>query len=116
MRLLLLTHLSALGSLIASCTSGGDTCSLPGPCEGPQHVILVTFRRGATDAEVDQVNQSVDGTIVYRAVGSEDLYVPGEVCAALDTLRHDPRVVAAIPELYAFSNSPADAGPDACPA
>src|SRR5215510_14661403 len=111
-----LVLLSAIGSLVASCTtSDGDKCSLPGPCEGPQHVILVTFKRGATDADMDAVNRSVDGTIIYRGVVSEDLYVPGGVCEALDKLRRDQRVAAAIPEVYAFPNAPADAGLDACP-
>jgi hypothetical protein len=91
---------------------------IPGPCEGPPHVILVTFKPGTTDAEIAAVNQSVDATVVFPGGNSEDIHVPGDECAALDKLHHDPHVAAAMAETYEYPLAPdLDAGnsADQCP-
>jgi hypothetical protein len=112
--------LRAVSLLVAGCGSSeskGDACPyfIPGPCEGPEHVILVTFKRGTTDDQVAEVNRSVEGTVVYKASGSEDIHVPGDECTALDILNHDPHVVTAGAETSLFPTL-VDAGEagDAC--
>jgi hypothetical protein len=107
--------------ICSACTASKkqEDCWLPGPCEGPPGVILVSFSNGTTASQIDTINASVGGKVVVPGSETEDLYVPPQSeCEAIAQLRSNSHVVAASPELYVFLTQPSgvDASADgSCP-
>jgi hypothetical protein len=99
----------------ACCTSNKkQECWLPGPCQGPPGLLIVGFKNGTTQAEIDAVNASVNGKVVWPGMDTEQLHVsPADECAAIERLSSDPHVLAVEPEIYLYITQPM---PDAsCP-
>ena len=108
--------------LLLYCCSGrggaasGQTCQARGPCDGPPGLLLVGFKDGATQAEIDVANASVNGRVVWPASPpshSEQLQVdPSRECEASEKLRASPHVEFVQQEPYVQAD-PLVPAPDA---
>jgi hypothetical protein len=100
------SRLFRLHSLLCFCVACStsnkeEECDLPGPCEGPPGLLIVGFKKGTTQDEIDAVNASVNGKVVWPGMDTEQLQVsPEDECAAIKRLSSDPHVVAVLPEVY----------------
>ena len=113
-QLLLLSAIYSTVSCAKSDGSTGEQCYLPDPCDGPPGVLLVGFKQATTQAEIDVINASVNGKVVWPVEGGEQLYVPpAEECAAIKRLKQDTHVDVVEPEIYLYLTDPRR--PDACP-
>jgi hypothetical protein len=104
----------SLASALASCgKSEVPSCYVPGPCEGPPGLLLVAFREGTSQAEVDTSNAAVDGHLVWAGSVEQLRVDPASECPAIEKLRNDTHVISVNPELYLYPQAPGDGG---CPA
>jgi hypothetical protein len=76
--------------------AGRRTCLPIDPCFHPWPAVIVSFKRGTTEAQIDETIRSVGGYNRNPPVDMDVRFlVPGDECAALERLRQSPHVVAA---------------------